>query len=91
MARFIELTKIVSDREVSGETAFSDTDEVGENQNTAPVERVPVTTPTGVQVDAIRCYYARKDDRPGTRLTFTDGGGFAVTESYEDVKALITA
>lgn len=44
-----------------------------------------VTTPVSVNVAAIRCFYARKNDRPGTRITFTDGGGFAVAELYAEV------
>lgn len=43
-----------------------------------------------VNVAAIRCYYPRKDERPGTRITFTDGGGFAVTEPYWDVDRLVS-
>jgi hypothetical protein len=31
-------------------------------------------------------FYACKDERPGTRITFNDGGGFAVAEPYETVK-----
>jgi hypothetical protein len=40
-------------------------------------------------VAAIRCFYPRKENRPGTRITFTDGGGFAVSESYDDVRGMI--
>lgn len=47
------------------------------------------TAPCSINVEAIRCFYPRKDNAPGTRLTFTDGGGFVVTESYADVKRYI--
>ena len=43
------------------------------------------TTPVTIAVDAIRCFNPRRNDAPGTRLTFRDGGGFAVKESYADV------
>jgi len=47
------------------------------------------TTPANVNADAIRCFYPRRNERPGTRITFVDGGGFAVTEAYADVEAMI--
>ena len=50
-----------------------------------------VTTPCEMQVLAIRCYYKRKGGRIGTRITFTDGKGFAVSETFEQVQAAITA
>jgi len=42
-----------------------------------------------VNVASIRCLYGRRDDKPGTRVTFTDGGGFAVSESPEAIAAMI--
>lgn len=48
-----------------------------------------VTTPVVINAESVRCYYARKDNRPGTRITFTDGGGFAVTESLEQITAAL--
>lgn len=45
------------------------------------------TTPVMIQVATVRCYYPRKSGRPGTRITFTDGGGFAVAESFDEVTA----
>jgi uncharacterized protein YlzI (FlbEa/FlbD family) len=73
---FIKLTKITSDR--FGGDRFNDTDEPGEGH-------APETTPVVVNVEAIRCFYPRKENKPGTRITFTDGGGFAVTEDSETV------
>jgi len=43
------------------------------------------TAPVSINVEAIRCFNPRKDNKPGTRLTFTDGGGYAVAENYVDV------
>ena len=48
-----------------------------------------VATPAQVNVDYIRTFYARRVGRPGTRITFSNGSGFAVTESPEDIAALI--
>lgn len=62
---------------------YNDNEE-GEGQSAAPVS--PVT----INVHAIRCFYPRKEGRPGTRLTFLDGGGFVVLESYDVVEALVT-
>ena len=80
---FIKLTKIVSDRERQI-TQYNDTEEPGEGG-----DREVVTTPVVVNAAAIRCYYPRRDNRVGTRITFTDGGGFAVTETKEAVDALV--
>lgn len=44
---------------------------------------------TAVNVDGLRCFYPRHDDKPGTRLTFLDGGGFAVAESFDQVLAQV--
>lgn len=83
--RMIELTKINREMPMS---SYVDTDEPGENGN--PVASVAgATSPTVVNADAIRCFYPRRDEKPGTRLTFIDGGGFAVTESFEAVKAMV--
>jgi hypothetical protein len=43
------------------------------------------TQPVFVNPTTIRCFYARRGDKPGTRITFTDGGGFAVSELPEAV------
>ena len=47
------------------------------------------TKPCVVNVTAIRCFYARKGARPGTRITFNDGGGFAVADTVEQVAGKI--
>lgn len=90
--RIIELTKITADRTGRGAGFHTDTDEIGENGAPEGEAQPPAldTTPVSVNVFAIRCFYPRKDGRPGTRLTFTDGGGFAVVEAYDDVKALVS-
>ena len=43
------------------------------------------TTPVSINPFAIRSFNPRRNNAPGTRLTFTDGGGYAVTENYADV------
>jgi len=77
----IELTMIVSNR---GQSMFTDTDEPGEGP------AAPVTSRVSVNPASIRAFYPRKGGEPGTRITFTDGGGFAVIEDYEAVKAKIS-
>jgi hypothetical protein len=49
---------------------------------------------TMVAIDSIRCIYQRKPDdrgrpRIGTRLTFNNSAGMAVTEPFETVAALL--
>lgn len=43
------------------------------------------TMPVSINAEAIRCFNPRKNNMPGTRITFTDGGGYAVQEAYVDV------
>jgi hypothetical protein len=45
------------------------------------------TTPTVLNAEFVRCFYPRKEDRSGTRVTFDDGGGWAISESYADLSA----
>jgi hypothetical protein len=50
----------------------------------------PVRTQlVAVNPAAIRSFNPRRENAPGTRLTFTDGGGYAVTETFEEVLAFI--
>ena len=50
---------------------------------------VETTKTCVVNTGTIRCFYARRDRKPGTRITFNDGGGFAVSETPEAVAALV--
>jgi hypothetical protein len=43
------------------------------------------TQEANINVFSIRNFYPRKDGRPGTRITFNDGGGYAVAEPVEYV------
>lgn len=96
--RAIQLSKILRDavhpvasNVVHGD--FTDTDDVGENQHTAvaaPVATPALTVPVLVNVECIRCMTPRRENRGvGARLTFIDGGGFAVAETYEQICDLI--
>lgn len=58
-----------------------------EGQDLEPEVR---TVPVLVNAEAIRCFYPRKQNRPGTRITFTDGGGFAVAETPEQLAEAVT-
>lgn len=44
-------------------------------------------TPAFINADFLRSIYPRRGNAPGTRLTFADGGGFAVTEPVETIVA----
>jgi hypothetical protein len=100
MHKTIELHKVLAshlqERPVH-ESFATDTDDVGENPGiapAAPVDAAPVekTVPVTVFVDSIRCFNPRREDKaPGTRLTFKDGGGFAVSETYGEVQTLLAA
>jgi hypothetical protein len=46
---------------------------------------------TDINVFCIRAFYARKGNKPGTRITFNDGGGFAVAEPVDYVRSAALA
>jgi hypothetical protein len=89
----IIVNKIESEREHNASLArqgdvYRDTDEPGEGNALAQGGEATTevrTSPCVIETNHIRCFYPRRNDRPGTRLTFTDGGGFAITESFEIV------
>ena len=83
-ATFIQLNNVTGSDGTRQRTMYNDSDEdMGPAGPTAP------TTPVIVAVDSIRCYNARKNNAPGTRLTFKDGGGFAVVQSVEAIRDAI--
>jgi hypothetical protein len=87
----------VAPAEASNVVSFTDTDDVGENQGAAqsPVlsDGTPaVTQPLMVNVETIRNITPRRETRgPGSRLTFIDGGGYAVIETFEEVQRMLVA
>jgi hypothetical protein len=60
------------------------------NEDTGREEVTETAKPCMVNTANIRAFYGRRDGKPGTRITFTDGGGFAVTEA-PDVLAQMVA
>lgn len=90
--KLIELTKVANIRQGRGdEDDYRDTDEPGENGAPAAAGGAPAGTPVMVNVESIRCFYRRRNEAPGTRLTFNDGRGFVVTEHYSDVLAKVVS
>jgi len=81
MFRMIELTKI--NKETQG--GF------GVDEDEVPTVAAPTveTSQMMVNVEQIREIYERRDNRPGTRIVFTNGAGWPVTESYDEVRAKI--
>lgn len=57
------------------------------NEDTGATDEI--ANPATINVASIRCFYGRHDSKPGTRITFTDGGGFAVHESPAEVAQAI--
>src|SRR5688572_20469409 len=75
-ANFLKLSKVTGSEARSG---YNDSDEDVSNRPANP--GVPVI----IAVDSIRCFNPRKNGAAGTRLTFKDGGGFAVHEPFDDI------
>jgi hypothetical protein len=52
---------------------------------------IQTTTPVRVNPEHVRSFNPRRDDKPGTRITFATGRGFAVTEDFDAVSAALAA
>jgi len=96
MRNFVELTMVIG----PAQDQHSDSEIEREGEDDGITEAPPVSTErtskTSVQVAAIRNFYPRKTRSDGfqpvgTRITFTNGSGMAVTETYEQVSALLNA
>jgi hypothetical protein len=92
MTKFIQLTQIVS--EAVQEARM---DELTEQETVTEVSP-PITQPMSINVTQVREFYARKEGKPGTRISMIgakdEAGrapGLVVAETYEQVKAAIDA
>lgn len=83
--KMIELTKLLVSRR--NHSDYTDTDDPTEAN--APTPQAPMGHPVMVNVDLIQCFYRRRNDAPGTRITFIGGRGMVVMEHYSEVKALL--
>ena len=52
-------------------------------------EAVETLEPVLINPALVRSFNARRHEKPGTRITFANGRGFAVSESVADVNALL--
>ncbi|HYA71776.1 MAG TPA: hypothetical protein VEF36_01330 [Roseiarcus sp.] len=52
-------------------------------------EPIEITQPVKVNAAHVRSFNPRRHDKPGTRITFANGRGFAVVESMATVAALL--
>lgn len=88
--RKIELSMVIGEatRQQRAGEFYTDSDEPGEGRPPAPAAVEPVT-PTAIDPDWVRSVNRRKGDRVGCRITFKDGGGFAVTDTYDEVIAAV--
>lgn len=66
---------------------YVDADDEGER----PAATVEVTRVVFVNADKIRNFQPRRDNATGSRLTFTDGGGYAVQETPEEIIGFLGA
>lgn len=89
MSRWVQLTM------VTGQGRESQLLGEGEDDGLAMTGPVLAETTSVVMVDAdkVRCFYPRKPRNGvpsvGTRLTFDNGAGMAVTELFEEVAAKV--
>lgn len=79
MTAFIRVSKVTRQRS-EDPYAYHD-----EEHDVTPDKLVP----TAINVDTIRTFYPRKYGRPGTRINFTVGQGFAIGETVEQLEALL--
>jgi len=71
----VERTEYRSDR-------YVDRDDEGDQAHSQPVETV---RPVYVVADKIRNFQPRRNNAIGSRLTFVDGGGYAVQETVDEI------
>lgn len=68
---------------------YVDQDDEGDRANRAqPVEQTRVVY---IAVDKIRNFQPRRNNAIGSRLTFVDGGGYAVQETPEEIVEFLSA
>jgi len=84
---FVKLTMIVPERD-----RFQDDMEEGEDDGIVALHPAEPTQPTVINTAHIRNLYARRKRRDGTRpagtrITFSNGSGFAVQETLSEVAA----
>jgi hypothetical protein len=77
--------KFVSFNMIDGPATVRHDEDTGTDVSMEP------TKPVVVNAATIRAFYGRRDGKPGTRITFSDGGGFAVAEAPEAVAAIVAA
>lgn len=100
MSNFVELTMVIGPRDPHEAHAEAEIDREGEDDGI--VETIAVapaqterTSKTMVQVASVRNFYPRKKrsdgiQPTGTRITFMNGSGMAVTETYEEVARILS-
>lgn len=79
---FITVRKIVGSEGRNQPNRYNDSDEDVVTPGN-PVE------PCDIATDTIRCFYPRKRNAPGVRITFKDGGGFAVDHTMEQLRTAL--
>jgi hypothetical protein len=98
MPNYVELTMVIGPSDPHERHAESEIDREGEDDGITEVVAAPAsnerTSKTTVQVLHIRNFYPRKKrsdgQQPvGTRITFVNGSGMAVTETYDEVKSML--
>jgi hypothetical protein len=83
---FIQLTKIMGEqRAAEGNPVENEEAEDDGLVATQTQDRPQITKDTLVAVDAIRDFYPRRGDQPGTRINFGPRSGIIVTETVEQV------
>lgn len=78
----LRLNKIDRTQFRQAPAGYVDRDDEGDNANT---QREDVTRPVFVVADKIRNFQPRRDNALGSRITFIDGGGYAVQETVDQI------
>jgi len=102
--KFLTLTAIALEtvRVVRSDEALTGAQEGGVDDLELPVNVLPIrpeappvaemtfeTFPIVINVDAIREFYPRKHNQPGTRVVFANGAAQVVTQGFDEVKAML--
>lgn len=84
----LRLLEVQMARDVEHPTSFLDTGPDNSDEDGEPLVRQPAQSaePASINLQYLRAFYPRVNGQDGTRLTFADGGGFAVVNPYATIR-----
>lgn len=85
---FVEMTKVVREQATEAQVMIGDGEDDGEQVLTSP-PTVEVVTKVKARPEFIRYIFARRDNRPGSEVYFTNGHIFVVQDTVAALKVIL--